>query len=175
MDKLTMIDALRERADISYEEAKAVLEAAGDDLLEAILILEKEGKIHTAQETETAEEMAQETAGPGAETVRMETETKQEEKQAAEGSFRESLRSAFSFVLHTSLHITRRGKEVFAMPTLVPVLLLPPFWGVMIPAVIISLFFEVRYSFEGTNTQAANDFCEKAGAFADGVESGLQK
>ena len=53
MDKLTMIDALRERADISYEEAKTVLEAAGDDLLEAILILEKEGKIHIAQETET--------------------------------------------------------------------------------------------------------------------------
>ena len=43
MTKLEMIDALRVKADVSYEEAKDVLELAGGDLLDAIILLEKQG------------------------------------------------------------------------------------------------------------------------------------
>ena len=41
MDRLEMIEKLRERADISYEEAKDILDRAEGDLLEAIVLLEK--------------------------------------------------------------------------------------------------------------------------------------
>jgi hypothetical protein len=38
------IDELRKRADVSYEEAKNALEKTNGNLLEALIILEKEGK-----------------------------------------------------------------------------------------------------------------------------------
>ena len=45
MDKFEKVERLRERANVTYEEAKAALEQANDDLLDAILILEKQGKV----------------------------------------------------------------------------------------------------------------------------------
>ncbi len=45
MDRLEQIEKLRETASIGYEEAKRVLDEAGGDLLEAIILLEKQGRI----------------------------------------------------------------------------------------------------------------------------------
>ena len=187
MDNLTMIETLRERADISYEEAREVLAQAGDDLLEAIVLLEKQGKIKTgnaAKEEPAADEtilhasadekVRQEAAGgeiPEKETA----ETAAEEKKSS-GSFGMAVKKVFHFILHTTFHVSRQGKELFAMPTWLPAILLPTFWGFFIPAILISLFFEVRYSFSGdADVETANSFFSKAGSFVDGVESGLQK
>lgn len=147
MEKLAMIETLRERADITYEEAKEVLEQANDDLLEAIVILEKQGKLRTKNNT-------------GHESIHA----------------GKTIRSAFGFILHTSFHVKRRGRELFTMPTWLLAILLPAFWGIAIPVLLVALFFECRYSFSGPgNIEAANEFFDKAGSFADGVESGLQK
>lgn len=147
MEKLAMIETLRERADITYEEAKEVLEQANDDLLEAIVILEKQGKLRTKNKTDHESIHAGKT-----------------------------IRSAFGFILHTSFHVKRRGRELFTMPTWLLAILLPAFWGIAIPVLLVALFFECRYSFSGPgNIEAANEFFDKAGSFADGVESGLQK
>ena len=51
MTNLEMVETLREKANVSYEEAKTALEASNWDLLDAILLLESEGKI--APETST--------------------------------------------------------------------------------------------------------------------------
>lgn len=45
MTKLEQIEQLRERANVTYDEAKAALEASDGDLLEALIYLEKEGKV----------------------------------------------------------------------------------------------------------------------------------
>ena len=44
MDQLEKVDKLRERANVSYEEAKEALEASNWDLLDAMVYLEKHGK-----------------------------------------------------------------------------------------------------------------------------------
>ena len=41
MERMELIEKLRERADVSYDEAKEILEQKGDDLLEAVVILER--------------------------------------------------------------------------------------------------------------------------------------
>jgi hypothetical protein len=46
---IEQVEKLKERADITYEEAREALEKAGGDLLEAIILLEREGK--TARNT----------------------------------------------------------------------------------------------------------------------------
>ena len=45
MDRLEQIEKLRERAKVTYDEARAAYDAANGDLLEAMIILEKQGKV----------------------------------------------------------------------------------------------------------------------------------
>ena len=45
MTNFEMVELLRQKANVSYEEAKAALEAANWDLLDAIVLLEKEGRV----------------------------------------------------------------------------------------------------------------------------------
>ena len=45
MDDLEKVERLRERADVSYEEAKKALEECNVDLLDAMVYLEKQGKV----------------------------------------------------------------------------------------------------------------------------------
>ena len=44
MTHYEMVELLREKANVSYEEAKDALETANWDLLDAIVLLEREGK-----------------------------------------------------------------------------------------------------------------------------------
>ena len=44
---LELVDRLRKRADVSYEEAKAVLEETDGNLLDALILLEQRGKIRS--------------------------------------------------------------------------------------------------------------------------------
>ena len=44
MDDLAKIDLLRERADLSYEGARRLLEAHGGDVVEALIALEREDR-----------------------------------------------------------------------------------------------------------------------------------
>ena len=60
MDQLEKVDKLRERANVSYEEAKEALEASNWDLLDAMVYLEKHGKAEPPEQ-ETASSASQET------------------------------------------------------------------------------------------------------------------
>lgn len=44
MEKLEKVELIREKCGVSYEDAKAALDACGDDTLDAIIWLEKQGK-----------------------------------------------------------------------------------------------------------------------------------
>lgn len=50
MITMEMVDELRKRTGSTYEEAKAALEANNGDLLESIIYLEKQGKMHSGKE-----------------------------------------------------------------------------------------------------------------------------
>ena len=45
MATLEQVEKLREKANVSFEEAKAALEACNDDLLDAVIYLERQGKV----------------------------------------------------------------------------------------------------------------------------------
>lgn len=60
MEHIDMMEKLREKANISLGEAKEVLERADWDMLEALVILEKEGKIQPL--TTSVSTMEQESA-----------------------------------------------------------------------------------------------------------------
>lgn len=45
MEQLEKVEKLRQRANVTYEEAKQALEACNWDLLDAMVYLEKQGKV----------------------------------------------------------------------------------------------------------------------------------
>ena len=45
MNQLERVEKIREKTGVTYEEAKEALEAAGGDVLDAIVYLENQGKI----------------------------------------------------------------------------------------------------------------------------------
>ena len=45
MEMMEKVERLREKANVTYEEAKAVLEQTGGDLLDAMVLLERQGKV----------------------------------------------------------------------------------------------------------------------------------
>jgi len=65
MTTLDQVEKLRVMANITYGEAKAALDSANWDLLEAIIILEKQGKITTP--TGGGYYSSERTEGPSAE------------------------------------------------------------------------------------------------------------
>ena len=63
MELLEKVEKIREKTGVSYEEAKAALEACGEDVLDALVYLENQGKIKKPDvsvyttETEPSEEV----------------------------------------------------------------------------------------------------------------------
>ena len=44
MEMIEKVERLREKAEVTYEEAKAALEQSDGDLLDAMVLLERQGK-----------------------------------------------------------------------------------------------------------------------------------
>ena len=49
MDNFEKVEKLREKAGVSYEEAKTALEQCNYDLLDAMIYLEKQGKVQNRE------------------------------------------------------------------------------------------------------------------------------
>ena len=154
MTNLEKVQQLKEHADISYEEAKEVLERANGDLLEAVILLERENRISspkTGGYYHSKEE---------AKTVPTEPEAKSrqsyEKDKADRISIGEVLGDFFRWagkILHkgnvNSLRVEKDGGSVMQIPiTLLVILLFAAFW-VVIPLAIIGLVFGYRYGFQG--------------------------
>ena len=170
MNSMEMIEKLREYANVTYEEAKAALDEANGDLLEAVILLERQGKTKKPEQstyTTKAEEQ------PQYQDVRERIE--QQEKKASDGFGRKTGRAVKKMVnilKRNFFQVTRNDNLLFQMPAWVFALILLFFWETVIPVMLIFLFFGVRFSFTGEDDlSSANNFMEKAGNMADEVKS----
>lgn len=149
MATLEQVERLREKANVSFEDAKAALDETGGDLLNALIYLEKQGKV-----------------APPAAGGYYSSQSAAEEEHTASGE-KESKRSGESFTdmmkrfgrfcgnlldkgNNNYLEAARNGGTVFSLPVTVVVLLLLFLFWVIIPLFIISLFFGFRYRFRGS-------------------------
>ena len=173
MERLDKVERLRERANISYEEAKAVLDQAGDDLLEALLILERQGKVKSPEQGAYSTRY-QENAGAEPQTRAGKKEKKRRAQSGERSGIGKVFHRIFDFIRGTSFCISREEKTLFTMPTWLMAILFIAAWHVALPASIIALFFGIRYSFSGhEDADSVNDVLDKAESFADGVRSEL--
>ena len=163
MDRIEMVEKLREKAGVSYEDAKAALEASDWDLLDAVVHLEKEGKVHSTVYS-TKRPDAEEGAGANAGA------------QTSSGDGFDTFMAWVGRVVHkgntNSLIVQRHGKRTFRLPVTAFVLLvLFGFW-VTIPLMVVGLFFGYHYKFEGADLGkgSINDAMDKACQAAEAIK-----
>ena len=80
------------------------------------------------------------------------------------------------FIIETTFVVTRKEETFITMPTVVFALLMLFFWQLLIPVMVIALFFGVGYFFDGSqDTDKPNRFLDKASDFAEDARSEFTK
>ncbi|MEQ2456912.1 ubiquitin [Flavonifractor hominis] len=162
---LEQVERLRERADVSYEQAKAVLEQTGGDLLDALILLERQGKIRAGQDrgaffttqpgapSATPPEAAgTERTGPLVRTGF----TSEAEGESSRGGIKNRLLELLAGVVDLLRHSTvnqfevwREGEMMTSLPVLVLILLLLVAFWISLPLLVVGLMFGCKYRFSG--------------------------
>lgn len=170
MTNFEMVELLRQKADITYEEAKTALELANWDLLDAMLVLEREGKV----------------SGKGGSYSTRDEEV-QDEVKAKKHNGGEGLRGTLRWLgkamaklirigNENFLVVARKGQELFALPMTVCVVLLMCSVGTVLFALAVGLFCGLRYSFRGPNLgkESINSAMDRAAEAAETVKKEIR-
>ncbi len=170
MDNFEKVEKLVNKAGVSYEEAKSALERANGDLLDAMILLEREGKTASS--------------GTGSYSTRYEEQTQyvpvaeaaaREEKSGGK-KFSEFCRKVGHFLSSNYLIIARKGEQMAKLPLWLMVIILLFAWHISLILIIVSLFFGFTYRFCGeTDMESANTVMDKASSAAEKVKEEFGK
>lgn len=165
MEHIDLVEKLRQKANVTYEEAKQALEKNEWDLLDALVYLEGQGKIkNETQDTYT---------------TKVEPRPKPKKEQDLRGIFSRFFRFLVELINKgnkSMLHISRRGKEVISIPlTVVALLLILGFWF-WVWVIIIGFFFGLRYRISGPlGGKTVNKAMDKAAQAAESIKTGINR
>lgn len=170
MATLEMVEKLRQHANVSYDEAKSALEACGDDLLEAMIYLEKQGKVNPPESggfySSTQDQKAQNAAHISVvNTGKGNSETF--------GSLMRRFWNWLRGVIHKGntnhFEVWHGGSCSLSVPVTVLVLLTVFCFWIVVPLLIIGLFFGCNYRFRGPelNDTKVNNVMDSAAKAAD--------
>ncbi|MDD2430010.1 MAG: DUF4342 domain-containing protein [Eubacteriales bacterium] len=165
MDHFEMVEKLRDKANVSYEEAKAALEASEWDLLDALVYLENKGRIRKEDEFSYTTRHA-----PKPQKLH-------EEKESAKGIIARLLNAAVRLINRGNkiiFEVSRKEKKVLELPlTVVVLLMIVGFWF-FIWTLLIGLFFGLRYNVRGEGiSDSVNRVMDKAADTAENIKSGV--
>lgn len=178
MDNLEKVEKLREKTGVSYEEAKEALEANNYDVLDAIIYLEKKGKVKAPEVTDYTTEQAQQTS--------TEFEQAQQEytRDCNKKTFGQMMDQFFSWCgrllkksVDSKFIIERRDSTMVNVPVLVLILaIIFAFW-ITIPLLVVGLFCECRYHFAGIDNINVdlNSACDKVADTVDTLKTDINK
>jgi hypothetical protein len=175
MTTLEQVEKLCTMGNISYEEAKAALDAANGDLLDAIIYLEKQGKIHAPT---GGGHYSSEKIIDASTTSYKDDYWKKHDSSDKKNAFISFLKKAGEFCLklirkgNTNTFEIFKGEEVKAsFPiSVLALLLIFAFW-VTIPLLIIGLFFGFRYRFAGSDFERSNTINDAMDSASDAAEN----
>ena len=183
MELLEKVEKLVEKTGVSYEDAKKALEESGGDLLDAIILLEKQHKTGEAKTAFYSTGDAMDSSAAGAETegnaevVRKGPENRKNRESRRQGSdnwtnFKTEVRRLLDLSIRNRFTIRRKSEELLAIPTIALIILLIfAFWITLI-LLVVGLFFGCRYSFEyqGKTAEKVNDILDRAADTAENIK-----
>lgn len=175
---LEQVEELRRRADLSYEEAKAALEAANGSLLDALIALEKAGRLPGGQGgSYSTRGGAQARPAPAAAPKGGASGKADAWDESPVARFFRRLVDILRPTSDNRFEIWRRDEMTASMPILILVILLAAFFWITLPLLILGLFFDFRYRFSGPDLgrRDLNDAMDKVSDTVDGVKSEFNK
>lgn len=160
---LEQVERLREKADVSYAQAKHALEYSGGNLLDALIYLEEQGAIPRPQEAYYSTRNETPPPPPVRDELMPMGEKKdgkeKREKKKGKGFGVKVVRGKTLFstlrrwLIDNELEIWRRGQPVTSLPILVLVVLLLFAFYITLPALILGLFLGFRYQITGPDLE----------------------
>ncbi len=173
MDTQDKAERLSESAHISLEEAMTALEAADGDMLDAMVLLENQGKVERPGQSvysTSYREQQRYIDVPG------QVAQQKEAAPSFKRSFVGMVRSIIRFLKFSSLRITQNERILLTIPSWIILLILLIAWKFVLPVAAVALLFGARYSFIGNeNTDVANSILSQAGDIADDLKSRLHR
>ena len=179
-----MVERLREKAPVSYAQAKEALEYSEGNLLDALIYLEEKGAIPQAEGTRWSGREGEgvpahggRTGGPGDTGAGKEKKHRSPlgvvvvwpkgEKRRGR-SLRELLSRLYRVLVDNELEVWRRDEPVTSLPLLILLILFVFAFYVTIPLLLIGLFFGFRYRFSGPELErdSINDVMENVASTA---------
>lgn len=168
MDEFEKVEKLRTRANVSYEEAKEALNASNGDLLDAMIYLEKQGK--TATEAAYVSAPLAQNPFKSESNGSADAADKKAKRAEAAGKVKGFIKKVACVLRDNTFVVERKGNVLFTLPAWALAIIIVLLWHVSLPAIVIALFFGVRYRFEGKDDLSkVNNVMNKAGEAADSV------
>lgn len=167
MEHFEKVEKLRQRANVTYGEAKNALEASDWDLLDAMIYLENLNKAKKP-------EQAVYSTSYDAQTQYISVVDKVNEQKDAGENWTVKLgrlcKKAWQKSKDNYFCVAHKDEEIIRVPIWVFVLAMLVAWHAILIVMVVSLFFDCRYSFAGQDDLSkvnavmskANDLAEKA-------------
>ena len=177
MDLLEKVEKVREKTGVSYEVAKEALEACEYDMLEALVYLEKQGKIPQPSHSTWSTEQGQHSE---AFHQTQETYARDCQKKSSGDTWRKFTawcKKMLKASLEKHFEVIRENRQVLSVPVLILMIgFVCAFW-VTLPLLIIGMFMGCRYQFSGFEKTSIdlNEMCEKASEACEQVKKNFQE
>ena len=169
MERIEMVEKLMSKANVGYEEAQQALESTNWDLLDAMVYLERQGKVKTSQENKSIV-LAKESS-----------EDKKEKKQRGVGAmFGRVCRFIKNLIKKGNenyFEINKEGEKPIKISLTISTLLLIIAFSPVVLLLIVWLFLGYKYSLTGPDMKCntVNDILGKASSSAEDIKNDFNK
>lgn len=189
MELNEMIAKIVAATGVTEDEAKAALELNGNDMLEAVISLERAGKITKKSAAGKTEDISEKDIKEGTfekideDVERLEGDVVNKDGKRAgttkekAARFGESITRFVTVLANQTFQVERKGEEIIAVPVLVFLLAIIFGFSIVIPLLIVGLFLGCHYRFIGVEkmTFDVNEVSSKVSKYADDIKAEFQK
>ncbi len=177
---LELVEKLVEKTGLSYGEAKQALEKTDWDILEALIQLEAQGRVNGGKTAQYTTNGNTNDYQQNQQYQQTQQNNQGDKKSTAGENFKKTtknigqwLKSVFDKGNKNSLVMHRNDEKKLEMPVIAFVILLIFCFWVIIPLMIVALFFGCRFSFSGNELgkDSVNSAMGKATDVADSIKS----
>lgn len=159
---LEMVERLREKANVSYAQAKQALEYSGGNLLDALIYLEEKGGIpreegaYYSTKSETLPSPSPAEPLPAQLPDKGKKQKAPKQPRSGRGGVRRFFNTLRRWLVDNELEIWRRDQPVTALPVLILALLLCCAFWITALILVLGLFLGFRYRFSGPDLERDN-------------------
>ena len=177
MTELEKVEKLREKANVSFAEAKEALDSTGGDILEALILLENQGKATVPAGGGFFSGAANDSHGQYGHGGGAYSASRGETFSSMMKRFGRFCLLVFNKGNTNFLEAHKGGEHMFSCPVTVLVVLLIFFFWVTVPLFVLSLFMGLRYKFRGDDLgrDSVNSVMDNASNVVDDVKKTIKE